>query len=359
VRTTHWPKEVVAKPIEKLWRVAMDQYCTESTRSELAADILERIPISDEEAVLLHKLCPRAIKDELACTNCILGMLTILHVFDAIVIIHAGIDGETRVKARSQTASYFLRSLATYIRHGLPIVSDWQREGVGIESLTRPFVSGAQLVYLMEHTRTVEYGDLAPIRRELIAKVIIKARIRGRREPAYLVQYDDKAQQFQIIGGRKRSTDVDMLTVVKREIEEELRQNHLMYPRDYELQELASDLKSNQLSPTYGAYTEYCLTTYQALIRLPQLDLGPNDRWATLSELLDCATKDGERIFEPYIRDLDRQLPGGLKGLPLSIDEVQGRPLSEILKERRWHLIELAFAIIGIILSILFFLWER
>lgn len=337
----------------------MEQYCTESTRFELAPDILERIPPSNEDALPWHRLCPRAAKDEAACSSCILGMLTILSVFDAVTMISASTDGEARVKARSQTASYFLRSLATYIRHGLPIVSNWQREGVGTESPIRPLASGAQFVYFMEHKRTVELEDESPIRQEFIAKAVIKARIRGRRNPVYLVQYDNKAQQYQIIGGRKRSTDANMQTVMRREIEEELRQNHLVYPRDYELQELASDSKFSHISPTYGAYTEYRITTYQMLIRRPQLILGPHDKWVTQSELLAGATKDRERIFEPYLRELDEQLPSGLEGLPLSIDEVQRRPLSEILKERRWLLVELALAIIGIILSILFFLWER
>jgi hypothetical protein len=280
-----------------------------------------------------------------------------LDVFDSITVVRSESDGEARVKAKSQTALYFLRSLAAYVRGGLTLVSNWEREGVGQGiSLAQVLASGARLVYLMEHRRTVEHGDLSPVREECVSQVVIKARIRGRRKPVYLVQYDDKAQQYQLIGGRQRLTDADALTTMKREIEEELAQNHLAFPKDYELQELASDLQAASLSPTYGAYSRYHFTIFQAFVKRSQLALGPHDRWVTLDELLSGRVKDGRRIGGDIILDLDQRLPGGLDGLRLSVDEVQRRTFLEMVREKPLEWIGLAVGVISLILSILFFL---
>jgi len=288
--------------------------------------------------------------------------LTLLQVFDALIIQHVGNTQELKVKARSQTALYFLRSLAIYVRKHLALVSNWEREGVGTDlSLAHALSSGARFVYLMEHKRTVTYGDTSPIRKEIVAQAVIKARIRGKSEPVYLVQYDTHARRFQLIGGRKRLTDPDIDAVMQRELEEELAQNHLN-PKDYELRKLASDLQLIEISPTYGAYSEYNFTIYQAFIKRRQLVLGPNDRWVTLAELLAGTTKDRQRISgngTNYIAELDKRLPGGLKGLPLSLDEIQTRSLSEIIKENRWEIVGLIIGILGIILSVLFFFLER
>lgn len=334
----------------------MVDLCTENNRSEVIAAILRSIPRSDEDAVPIHTLCPLATKNlDPSCLGCIQALLTILQVFDVITVISDNAKGEIRVKAKSQTTIYFLRSLAMFVGKSITLISNWEREGIDTDSPAVDVLkSGAQFVYLMEHKRTDEHNDLSPIRHEDVSQVVIKAKIRGRHDPVYLVQFDEKARQFQLIGGRKRSTDPDALTVMSREIDEEFSQNHLKLHSDYELRELVSDLHANELSHTYGAYSEYHFTIYQALIKKTQLALGQNDTWVTLSELLSGKTKKGIRISGKYIYELDKKLPGGLNGLPLSLKETQKRALSDIIRERKWELMSILIGIIGIILTLLF-----
>jgi hypothetical protein len=320
------------------------------------SNILENIPRSDKDALPIVKICTSASENNPACVNCAQTIITFLHVFDAIIIVNES-NNKIRVKAKSQTATYFLRSLAQYIRNNYKLATNWEREGVGdYSSLDQILTSGAYLVYLMESNRVDEYNDLTPIRKECVSEVIIKARIRGKSKPMYLMQYDPGAQQFQLIGGRMRSADGDVFTVMKRKIREELAQNNLVYDRDYDLIELVTNLTLKSLSRTYGAYSEYDFTIYQALIKRKQLILGHNDKWVTYDEILEGKTKQGIKISSKIVIEVDNKLPGGLEGLKLSLDEIQKRPISEILKEKKWELVGIIIGIIGVILTILFFL---
>ena len=156
-----------------------------------------------------------------------------------------------------------------------------------------------------------------------------------------------------------RSTDADELTVMKREIAEELPQAHLVHGQDYETKELVRDLRLQAMSPTFGAYTEYVFTFYQAFIERSQLVLGPTDRWVTYNELSRGRTSDGQRISNGNLADLENRLPGRLEGLPLSLRLVQKRALREIIKERRWELIGIIIGAIGVLLTVLFFLFGK
>jgi len=340
----------------------MNEECTQSNRHENLASMLEGIPQSNEDAVSLRGLCKLSMKSDPSCDACSDAVLGFLRLFEVIRILNKNQSEEIKVKARSEAAYYFLRSLAVYLRQGLTLATNWERRGVrkGIQP-EDILSSGTQLVYLMEHRRIKELGNATPIRSERVSQVIIKARLRGRLKHVYLVQYDADAQQFQFIGGRMRPDDSDELMVMKREISEELKQNDLLYERDYELEELAKNVQVTELSPTYGAYSEYVFTFYRVFIRRQQLKLAHSDKWVTLDDLRTGETKDGQRISNDTVAYLDKHLDarGGLKGLPLSLQKVQSRPLMDIIKERRWELFGLVIAFLGILLSVIFFLSKR
>jgi hypothetical protein len=336
----------------------MENQCGEESRSVHLAAILENIPRSDGEAKPLTLLCP-AYKTigNTSCEGCTKTLLILLKVFDAVTIIEDDEGNEPKIKAKGQTAIYFIRSLAVYIRRGLTLVPNWnEKAGVGespVPSLA--LKSGAHLVYQMEYHRAFELNDRTPIRSEHVSQAIIKARVRGQSKPMYFFQYDEKSLQFQLIGGRKKPDDPDSLSVMKREIAEELTQNQLVYNKDYELKELVSDLKAFDLSRTFGAYSECHFAIYQLKSKRRQLILGPNDRWITLHELLSGKDKNGVRISR-YFKELDNRLPGGLEGLPLSLEKVQKQPFSEIVKDRRGELTGIIITILGIIIAIVLML---
>jgi hypothetical protein len=332
----------------------MENQCGEEKRSVHLADILENIPRSDGEAKPLSLLCPAyKTAGNTYCEGCTKTLLILLKVFDAVTIIDDYEGNELKFKAKTQAAIYFIRSLAAYLRKGLTLVPNWnEKAGVGespVPSLA--LRSGAHLVYQMEYRRAFELDDQTPIRTENVSQAIIKARVRGQSKPMYLFQYDAKSLQFQLIGGRKKPDDPDSLSVMKREIAEELTQNQLVYNKDYQLNELVSELKAFDLSRTFGAYSECHFTIYQLKSKRRQLILGPNDRWITLRELLSGKDKNGVRISR-YFKELNNRLPGGLEGLPLSLEKVQKQSLSQIVKDRHGELTGIIITILGIIIAI-------
>lgn len=299
--------------------------CGLSYKAKHVAGILENIPRSDEDGVSLEALCQLRKRNDRSCLDCITGILTFLKVFDAVSVTTSR-RGETSVKAKSEIALYFLRSLARFIRKNLTLTSNWEREGV-IQDIAPVGLlsSGVQLLYAMEKVRTEQHSDLTPIRKVFVSQAIIKARLRGRHEPVYLVQYDAKAQRFQLIGGRRRKYESDPLTVMKREIAEELSANSFSYPEDYDLLELVSGLELAALSPTFGAFSLYNFTIYQVMFNCPELILSHNDRWITLSELMSGLTKDKYGTPSDIACKVDALIPGGLRGLKLSLQKVQNR----------------------------------
>ena len=332
----------------------MSYKCLNQSRSNYVADIIESIPDFSEIPKPISSLCAVYHKKNSMCKFCLKTVIVFLKIFDAISIVSENCDSEIRIKAKTQPSFWLLKSLALYIRKGGTFIPNWN-EKIGIGESCIPSLilrSGSQLVYQMEYRRIQELNDKTPIRFVKVSQAIIKAKIRGCSKPMYLVQYDEKALQFQLIGGRKDSVDLDALSVMKREINEELTQNNLVFQKDYELKKLAPELKVKYLSYTVGAYSEYHFTIYQIFYNRAQLILGQNDRWITYSELVSGRVKQGTRVHAIYIEELDIQLPGGLDSLPLSLDEVQKRPLSEIIKERRWELIGIIISVLGIIIGI-------
>jgi len=323
------------------------------------AEMLRRIPRSDEEAIPVQQLCPSQLRADSVCTGCVKAVVGFLHVFGAVEVLRGVEDDEQKVKAASETALYFLASLAAYMDKNLTLISDWERKGAnGAHPVTQALSSGTQFLYVMERKRTTEHGDWTPTRTVFVSQAIIRAKARGKREPMYLMQYDAAAGRYQLIGGRKRSRDQNALEVMKREIAEELAANHLTYGDDYELHELVPDLTISELSRTYGAFTEYHFTIYQAIFDRKHLILGPNDRWVNYSELMAGRTKDGALLITAeghnYFQDINERIHGGLQNLPLSIKATQRRPIKEIIRDRKWELVFLILALLGIALTVFF-----
>lgn len=323
------------------------------------AEILESIPSSKEGAIPLVDLCRIAGASDAWCKGCCTPLITLLQAFDAITIVNSNDSNAPNVKASSSSASYFLKSLAAYLREGRKIVSNWERPGISEGPYSaHEILSGPQFLYFLEHRRTTGRKDAIAIRKTDVVKAIIKARVRGTRDIVYLVQFDPYSRQYQLIGGHKRNTDEDVETALRRELEEELYKDAIRFPPNYEMHHLAK-LSAKELSLTYGVYTAYELHYAQIVFGLPQLTLGPNDRWVTLKELISGRTQNGVGINESAIGELDKRLPGGLNGLGLSLDQIQHRTIRQIIADHPWEAPGIILTIIGIIVSVLFFFLAR
>ncbi|AYN42609.1 hypothetical protein D9753_31185 [Streptomyces dangxiongensis] len=70
--------------------------------------------------------------------------------------------------------------------------------------------------------------------------------------------------------------------------------------------------------------------------------------------LLDRATSlDGTTLNVTALERLDQSLPGGLRGLPWSLPDVQRRSLRDVVRDRPWEAVGLVIGILGLILSVI------
>jgi len=222
------------------------------------------------------------------------------------------------VRAASQPAYYFLHSLADWAESGDAIVDDWtETEGVRPETALS---HGSSLVFALEQARLHRFPDAPAIRRTEVAEVLV---VRPGNPPQFLVQWDARAGQYQVLGGRRKD-DRDWQEPIEqtaiREMEEELGHQISYAAGDFSLSFLASFEGARRLSPSFGALTAYHFTFYQAL-NLPGIELGPNDRWVTRAEMLAGRTRDGRPLRANHIPPLEAELGRRIDELPSSFND--------------------------------------
>jgi 8-oxo-dGTP pyrophosphatase MutT (NUDIX family) len=223
------------------------------------------------------------------------GLVTLLAAWGSIELSDAGI------RASSQPAWYFLHSLAAWLETEAPVITDWS-EQKGVQSQAT-FQHGTSLVYALEQARAQRFAQAPAIRFTAVAQILI---IRPGSPPRFLVQWDARAGQFQLIGGRQKDDEPIGQTAI-RELEEELQQQVKHAAGDFSLHLLAPVAGSRHLSPSFGALTEYHFTFFHAS-GLPELILGPDDRWLTRAELLAGRTNDGHPVSGARLKLLEEAL---------------------------------------------------
>jgi hypothetical protein len=278
--------------------------------------------------------------------------LSVLEPFNVLEVRQENSSSEPLVRAVAPAAGFFLRSLAAFVRENQFILSNWERPGNSDGPLysVREILTGPQFLYLIERERIAGRNDALPLREVEIAQVVVKARIRGQGKAMYLVQYDDVAREYQLVGGYQRKQDRDMRETIIREIEEELPSN----PFDFRGRDSVTPLGAvalSKLSRTFGVNTLYNISFFQLHQGVGGLILGPNDAWVTERELLAGKTKGGHSINTSALQVLDKQLPGGLDGLKLSLPGTQRRSLRKIAKEHPWEVAGLAIGILALLLK--------
>lgn len=268
---------------------------------------LRAIPQSNQDALpLIH------FGEEQAWVQGVVDSLSLLGLLDY--------DAQAQtLRASSQTARYALLSLAYYAEMDQPIVDNWKQRGQHADVLH----NGASFLHALEARRLKLDTQAQPTRHQRVAQVIIKRHNPQTGQAELLFQHDEIARRDQLIGGRMNEHDLDdPLKTLIREIEEELPHLNLRYGEDYQLRLLIDGYSPPAtLSPTFGAYTAYTFWVYHLLGLSRPLNLGPQDRWLSLSQVLSPA-------FEPTLEDegqhlfrlIDQRLEGGLAALPSSIN---------------------------------------
>jgi len=272
-----------------------------SAERQLLAAWLRAIPQS--------RHAPRPLADLPGSAAIGQGLASLLQVWGAVELSEAGI------RAVSQPAYYFLHSLAAWAETEDAIVLDWsdQQGSMAVTGLRH----GTSLVYWLEQERRRRDPQAPPIRHTLAAQVLI---VQTGTPPTFLVQWDERAGAYQLIGGRQK-VDRDWVEPIQetavRELEEELGGQVHLAAGDFRLEPLATFGGVVRLSPSFGALTAYQFHFFQA-VDLPPLQLGPTDRWVTRAELLDGRTNEGDPVRGDHIPLLEQALGLSIEALPSS-----------------------------------------
>jgi hypothetical protein len=283
---------------------------------DVICHFLLNIPRSDNEPAPLSKLAspntPEAVAEIEGCA----WMLRLWGMVE--------FDAEKKtIRAKSQTAKYALNSLASSLQADLSLIENWKARGVE----PHPFHNGASFLYAIEQRRIASNIPATPSRHERVAQVLICQR-RPNQEQEFLFQYDPKARQYQLIGGRWSPRDGDshdLQRTMVREIEEELPENTLVYGQTYQLKLVTNNLTPPpSLSPTFGALTEYRFHIYYLHGLSQPLVLGDDDRWVPVSQIRAGAVinDQGERIAfhrSTLYMSIEAAIPGGFGSLADSV----------------------------------------
>jgi len=283
---------------------------------DVICHFLLHIPRSDSEPLALTRLTPKNMPE---ASEMLIGCAWMLRLWG---MVEFDPDKQT-IRARSQTAKYALNSLAASLQADLSLIENWKTRGVE----PHPFHNGASFLYAIEQRRLAASIPATPSRRERVAQVLI-CRRRPHQEQELLFQYDPRASQYQLIGGRWSLRDgdsTDLQRTIIREIEEELPANTLVYGQDYKLALITPNLTPPpSLSPTFGALTEYHFHIYYLYNLSRPLILGSDDCWVPVSQIRDggVLNEQGERVaFDraDLYEAIEAAIPGGFEALADSV----------------------------------------
>lgn len=260
------------------------------------ASFLRAIPQSNQNAVPLVSLAPHL-------DACFLqGYVTLLQTIGMVIL-----DEQGHIKASSQTAKYSLNCLAAYVEHDQQWIADWKTRGVHRHE-TGALQNGATFLYELEKRRLALSETPIPSRIEEVAQVFIVRHHPDSHRTELLMQFDQNADQYQLIGGRRSPRDATMLAAIVREIDEEVADD-LTYKTDYQLDLVIDDMVvDTTLSRTFGALTQYHFTVYHMQHLTQPLTLQAHDRWVDAQALVNGDIQIDGQIITRIASQLYQQM---------------------------------------------------
>lgn len=290
----------------------------------LVEAIIFRIPHSSEGSISLRELTENIDEssDFLALFKPFLfGILKSLEVFGALDISDK--DSEIEIFAVSERAQAFIRSFILYYKYGINVIEEWH-QNMGPEKgfWSLPFVMDME-------ERRIQYmstfGKKPEFTREISTTfAVIKAQKFGK--DVYLLEYNRYWKAYNFLGGRLEARDNNSYReAIIREIEEEARTSR----RKFNVMALPINIvKSSDISKVRGAYSSYSCKFFQAFFQeaIPNI---AETQWFTEEEIYLGVGNNGENfmINERYLNALKYALPGGLAGLPVSVNQFDDKVL--------------------------------
>jgi 8-oxo-dGTP pyrophosphatase MutT (NUDIX family) len=204
-----------------------------------------------------------------------------------------------RCKITSQIPNYFRHSLIWYFTNHQSLLSNWDRSGTSRTIATDNLLDLAPYFLKILEEKRVELArrdglECGDSREQPVSVVLIKVTDKG--TGRFLHQWDNRAEQYQLIGGRQREAE-SQVDAAAREFIEEVGATSLVRDRDFRLLQLTtSPIVSHELSRTYGALTRYEYSVYW--VTMPSFDIVlPHDvAWISLSEMRAGRTASGRAI---------------------------------------------------------------
>jgi 8-oxo-dGTP pyrophosphatase MutT (NUDIX family) len=235
-------------------------------------------------------------------------------------------DSDEHIALSNQTQTYFRNSLVWYLENDRQIVSNWDRHGTAQEEISianlldqAPFLLKA----LEERRLTISKEFDIPLsasREQTCSVVLFKTAHVG---TTYLLhQWDQRAERYQLIGGKQRANE-NHETTATREVLEELRNANLVPDKTLFISKCRiAPVEYWEISRTYGALTRYELHVFNAIVTQRELKTSESDLWISLQEALDGRTFSGAPIA-PLVERIARRDQGFFNSLPPSL-EIQG-----------------------------------
>jgi 8-oxo-dGTP pyrophosphatase MutT (NUDIX family) len=224
-----------------------------------------------------------------------------------------GVLGADTDTVASPVGYYFIQSVIALMddstQAGHDLSAGWQ---ANINSVCGGL--GARLVHALEAYRMRCVPSPTPLRKVSAVMAVITAQHDG--QPVFLMQYDDKANQFQPLGGKREAFDRDSEAALLRELSEELEWPPLTPGEHLSLRPLSENRTEQQVSATLQVITQYDHSFYLVtdLRLVPATD--HDTRWLTLAEVQACQTQDGRSVttlLRDILADQSGPLPYSLK----------------------------------------------
>ncbi len=220
-----------------------------------------------------------------------------------------------------ETERMFVRSIAAHLADNVPMALDWHAR------LDQAVAAhGTQLLADVELVRKGSVTHPTPIREIVAVNAIFKAPFGG--EDCLLMQYDDRARQFQLIGGKREPEDIDAAATLLREIREELEMPDLRTPADLTLVPIGERFEQITLSPSYGVVTSYHISFFHVTDMHFRPHTDALTRWIGIEHIRHGVLPDGRKVSDLAIQSLDACLGDLAYSLTYNLD--QAAPVSEL-----------------------------
>jgi len=281
--------------------------------------VLTRIPSHREDAISADELSALVSRDTDMCID---GARAATEVaIDFLVLLNIISCEGKKIKIRGEIPQYFLECLRSYLDNNFLLFDNWDRSGVSKEISPDSILDFAPYFLKLAEERRVslsqERGILAsPSRIQPCSVALIKIEAEGR--SFFLHQWDPLARRYQLIGGKRRSSETPKQTII-REIQEELINHPLQYKTDFEVMNYPTEkFTMSYVSSTYGALTYYEFDVFTVSFSITHLQTSVIDRWISINEMIACKTTDGDEIAN-LGQLISKEYPSLLENIPTSM----------------------------------------